>query len=89
MSSAVSDPPRIDAPVATSLPRDSAWSRAGAIAVVLAGAPSTRAIRFSVRVALLVAGSVTVAVGHRIVHGTVTRTRARSVTYAAALASAI
>ena len=62
VSSAVTDPPRADAPDATSPLRDMAWSRAGAIAVVLAGAPSTRAMRFSVRVALLVAGSVTIAV---------------------------
>jgi len=39
-----------------------AWSRAGAIAVVLAGAPATRAIRFSARVLLLVAGSLSIAV---------------------------
>lgn len=39
-----------------------AWSRAGAIAVVLASAPSTKAMRLSVRVALLVAGSVAIAV---------------------------
>ena len=62
MSSAVTDPPRTVAPAATSPLRDVAWSRAGAIAVVLARAPSTRAMRFSLRVALLVAGSVTIAI---------------------------
>ncbi len=62
VSSAVIDPPRTDASVAPRPWRNVAWSRAGAIAVVLAAAPSTRAMRFSVRVALLVAGSFTIAV---------------------------
>jgi hypothetical protein len=61
VSSAVTDPPRADAAAESPL-RDLALSRAGAIAVVLAGAPSTRAMRFSIRVALLVVGSVTIAV---------------------------
>jgi len=64
VSSAVIDPPRADGhdqrrPDSW---RDLAWSRAGAIAVVLAGAPSTRAMRLSVRVALLATGSITIAV---------------------------
>ena len=62
VSSDVIDPPRTDAPAVRSPLRDMAWSRAGAIAVVLASAPSTKAMRLSVRVALLVAGSVTIAV---------------------------
>jgi uncharacterized membrane protein YczE len=64
VSSAVIDPPRTDASEETrpSSWRNLAWSRAGAIAVVLAAAPSTRSVRFSVRVALLVAGSFTIAV---------------------------
>jgi uncharacterized membrane protein YczE len=62
VSSDVIDPPRTDAPAVRSPLRDMAWSRAGAIAVVLASAPSTKAMRLSVRVALLVAGSVAIAV---------------------------
>jgi len=64
VSSAVIDPPRPDARTETRPGswRNLAWSRAGAIAVVLAGAPATRAMRLSARVALLVAGSITIAV---------------------------
>jgi uncharacterized membrane protein YczE len=64
VSSAVIDPPRTDANDTTrpNSWRNLAWSRAGAIAVVLAGAPSTRAMRLSVRVGLLVGGSLTIAV---------------------------
>jgi len=62
VSSAVIDPPRTDEVSRSDSLRDVAWSRAGAIAVVLAGAPSTRAMRFSVRVGLLLAGSLTIAV---------------------------
>ena len=58
----MTDPPRTEGCDAKHPLRDMAWSRAGAIAVVLAGAPSTRVVRFSVRVGLLVAGSVTIAV---------------------------
>jgi uncharacterized protein len=64
VSSAVIDPPRTDASAETRPGswRNLAWSRAGAIAVVLAGAPATRAMRLSVRVGLLVGGSLTIAV---------------------------
>ncbi len=62
VSSAVIDPPRTDEVSRSDSLRDVAWSRAGAIAVVLAGAPSTRAMRFSVRVGLLLGGSLTIAV---------------------------
>lgn len=62
MSSAVIDPPRTDDVSRSSSLRDVAWSRAGAIAVVLASAPATRTMRFSVRVALLLAGSLAIAV---------------------------
>lgn len=59
VNSAVLDPPRADAPV-TATPQGMGWSRS--IAVVLAGVPAIRAIRFSARVGLLIAGSLTIAV---------------------------
>ncbi len=64
VSSAVIDPPRTDASEQTG---PDSWhrfasSRGQAIAAFLAGVPSTRSMRFSVRVALLVAGSCTIAV---------------------------
>ena len=59
MSSAVIDPPR---PEALPSPAGRAWSRAGAIASVLASAPANQALRFSARVVLVVLGSIGIAV---------------------------
>lgn len=64
MTSALADPPRIDAPVGDATARRTwAWSRAGAIAVVLAARPSPRLLHRSVRVGLLVGGSLVIGVG--------------------------
>ncbi|HSP28159.1 MAG TPA: hypothetical protein VLN74_06375 [Ilumatobacteraceae bacterium] len=65
VSSAVVDQPCPDAPAVAivsgrSLP---AWSRAGAIAAVIATGPTPRLLRGSVRLGLLVAGSLIIAVG--------------------------
>ena len=66
MSSAVVEQsrpdPDVSAPVEAGL-RLPPLSRAGAIASVLAGRPVPRLVRRSVRVALLIAGSVTIAAG--------------------------
>jgi uncharacterized protein len=65
VTSAVVDQPSPDAPAgaigATS--RVPAWSRAGAIAAVIATGPSRRLLRNSVRVGLLVSGSLVMAAG--------------------------
>jgi uncharacterized membrane protein YczE len=64
VTSALVDPPRTDAragDVMTVRPR--ALSRAGAIAVVLAARPTPRLLRQSVRVGLLVGGSLVIAAG--------------------------
>jgi uncharacterized membrane protein YczE len=66
VSSAIVDQLRPDAPDV--VPADGrrhlpAWSRAGAIAVVLASGPTPRLVRGSVRVALLLVGSLIIAAG--------------------------
>jgi uncharacterized membrane protein YczE len=64
VTSAVVDPPRPAAPVSTRADASvttHAMSRAGAIAAVLASAPAVRAMRFSARVGLLVAGALLIA----------------------------
>jgi uncharacterized membrane protein YczE len=66
VSSATIDQPRPDTPVGAPIEARSALpplSRAGAIAAVLASGPIPRVLRRSARVALLVSGSVLVAVG--------------------------
>ncbi len=66
VSSAVVDQPRPDAPdVAPVVERSRipAWSRAGAIAAVIASGPTPRVLRGSARLALLVWGSLVIAAG--------------------------
>jgi hypothetical protein len=66
VSSPALDHPRPDAPVFAPIESGSRLpplSRAGAIAVVLAGGPMPRSLRRSARVALLVSGSALIAVG--------------------------
>jgi uncharacterized protein len=74
VSSVVVDQPSPDAPVVTITERRSripawfpawipAWSRAGAIAAVIAIGPTPRLLRNSVRVGLLVSGSLLIAAG--------------------------
>jgi uncharacterized membrane protein YczE len=62
----VVEPPRPDAPAAQT-PVGRAWSRAGAIAAVLAAGPAHRALRWSARVGLVVAGSILIAVSVAVV----------------------
>ena len=60
------DQPSPDAPVVANVPGRSrlpAWSRAGAVAAVIAIGPTPRLLRNSVRVALLVGGSLVIAAG--------------------------
>jgi len=66
VSSAVLDQSRPDAPDVAPVARRSripAWSRAGAIAAVIAHGPTPRMLRGSARVGLLVAGSLIIAAG--------------------------
>lgn len=66
MSSAVVDQPRpdaLDAAIAAGGRQLPAWSRAGAIAAVLASGPTPRLVRGSVRVGLLLVGSLIIAAG--------------------------
>lgn len=66
VSSAVLDQPRPDAPDVESVARRSripAWSRAGAIAAVIEHGPTPRMLRGSVRLGLLVSGSLVIASG--------------------------
>lgn len=66
VSSAVVDPERADsmAPVSVGVrTRLPAWSRAGAIAAVIADGPSPRVLRGSARLGLLVSGSIVIATG--------------------------
>jgi uncharacterized membrane protein YczE len=62
MTSAVVDPPRPAAAPPTPARSTRALSRSGAIAVALASAPAVRAMRFSVRLGLLVTGALAIAV---------------------------
>jgi uncharacterized protein len=66
VSSIVVDPPIPDAPavaIAARRSRIPAWSRAGAIAAIIETGPTPRLLRTSVRVALLVSGSLVIAAG--------------------------
>lgn len=66
MSSVVVDQPSPRAPAVATGGRRSrlpAWSRAGAVAAVIATGPTPRLLRNSVRVALLVSGSLVIAAG--------------------------
>ena len=68
VSSAIADPPWPDAPTVTPATpvarrRLPAWSRAGAIAAVIASGPTPRLLRISVRVGLLLLGSMAIASG--------------------------
>lgn len=66
VSSALVDHPRPDAPDVAPIAgwsRIPAWSRAGAIAALIANGPTPRLLRGSARLALLVSGSLVIAAG--------------------------